>query len=1373
MNRRRIGWAARFAVAVVTACGLAQLARAESSGSVALRVDAAGKPAASGTPVGGGVPFPLGVVSTVEHLRLKTAQGSEVPAHYRLLSSWPDGSVKAALISLVPAPSIDRYDDLVLDYGPTVSHSGSGPVQVSQDSQQLTITAGLLRVRLSKQRFTVLEQAWTDLDADGAFSASEQWLAAPADLVIEDRKTGSAFRSSLWTSTDGYAPRLIEVSPRQVTVLLEGRVKGVGGALTVDGDATILQAKVWLTVAADSSVVRLQTTLVDTKSRPTETFSDRILKLSRIAVEIPTTLTGANYAAGGENSTVYQGAVGSGAHLLQDGTASFSTTFSHTFSYSGVGSGAGAPGWMDVSMASRGLMVGLRHFWQTYPHKLAMTGGGVFHLDFLPSESDSYFYTVYPGVGKTYEAFLDLHAGAFGTNVRRRAELMLAQPMLIASDPAWYTKSKVFGPLSPRSTLTGDWEVRVERQYNCTVLRQGCSIYPLPYGQRNFGDYQQGFGTSSSGGYFPIYGDGHYEDAHGLLLQFARSGDRRWFDAAQPMARHHYDLDVMHAQNPPRYPGYPPGMIHWHGTNEHEGVNIELGHVVPGGLDEYYYLTGDWRALEVIREQGDWVEYWARAGRGRIAPEKSGDGIGLEEYERVGAWTLYTVLKAYEVTGDPKYWEGASILAKNTVDWWRMPQDHIVFDSRTLDLTRPPQEQAAYYQRSDWTQGNGYPLPTLRVANCPQSSAPINNYAYQTHAAIGWMSGLLQTALIRYYQDLEPLGGSYSASVQYRGSATPISVDAATMREMFIQMAKFLVDYNYLGAPDFPSKYPWLKDYDYNHFIYSVCPGRDPRSTDGGTYLQWPLLFVSSFTTDQVSTRWQSQWSQLQTTFRTIAMRQYQKYVVDGILQLTGYNGVPDLWNEPFAIAQMEALGLLDGSTPLPSPTPSPSPSPSPSPTPAPAPAPSGSDTTLPPYQVLVNDGNPFITDPSIVLKITAPSAATEVNVSPSGYGQGSWQAVDQVHGIELPPGAGAKTLYVQFRDSTGALLASLMKSLVLLEAGFSGEVPLVINDAQDTHLFQNKSDSNYGGQTSVVFGTYATGYDYWGLLSFAVPAAPAGLSITVQAAMLSVYLTDNTRNTSQVIAPRQPLADWNENTVTWNARPALAATAMGSGLTFTSRSEINRWKTFTLDPVVVQSWFHDAQARARGMALVGEGTPGLTSLQVVASEAMSATEDRRPQLALRLVVSVADSTAPVIREVQVTALGERSATVQWTTDEPADGLVAYGTTTAYGMSAPAQTSFSTSHAVELSGLNSLTSYHARITSRDAAGNQALSADITFTTTGVRPGDLNSDGVVTMADLPLLVGQLLGISATTPATADVNADGRVTIADVQTLVNLL
>jgi hypothetical protein len=1099
------------------------------------------------------------------------------------------------------------------------------------------------------------------------------------------------------------------------------------------------------------------------------------MDLESVVLDVPTGLSGASFAAGGESGAVYQGAVGAGAHLFQDADVAFDGDFSYTFFYNGVGAGAAAPGWMDVSAGSRGVAMGLRHFWQTFPHKLSATGSGGLRLELVPAESDKTFWTVYPGVGKTYEAFLDLHAGGYSSSVRRRAELALTPPLLVA-EPAWYAASGVFGPLAPPSSRTGHYETKMAKQYNCTAFRSGCSIYPRIFGQRDFGDYQQGVGTRSDGTKFSNYGDGHYEDAHGMLLQFVRTADRKWLDLAAPYARHHYDLDVMHAQNPPRYPGYPPGMIHWHGTAEHEGVNIEFGHVVPGGLDEYYYLTGDPRALDVIREQGDWVDYWARIGRGRVAPERDGDRIGGEEYERVGAWTLYTLLKSYQATNDPKYWESASILVKNNIDWWKMPQDHIVFDpKRQLDLTRPPAEQALYYQRSDWTTGTGYTLPTLRVANCAQTTAPLDNRAYQSHAPIGWMSALLQTTLIRYYEELERRGGVYDATVQYRGQATPIRIDLPTLREMLIQIINMVVDHVYVGAPEYASKYPWLSTVDLDHFVYSVCPDRDPRLGNGDQYFPWTLSFVSSFPQSAVSSRWQGSWSQLQSKWRAIARQQYINRVIRDTSPLTGYNGVQEMWSMPYALPLMEQLGLLDdlGSAPAPPPAPTDDGSSSPST--------SGSTTStsttptsgsLPAYRVNVSGGSLFLTSPTVDLDLVFPSQAVQVNVSAAGFGQGQWQQVaSEIHAITLPPGAGTKTLYLQFRDSGGAVLASLRKDIVLLEAGFSGTVTLTLNEAEDTFVFSNSAGSNYGARTYVTAGLYSAGYDNWGLVSFPIPALPAGVQATVESARLEVYLTENTRNTSQIITPYEPTAPWAEDTVTWSSRPALATTALGGGVTFTSRSEVGRWKAFPLTLATVQGWLEDP-SRARGIVLKGEGTPNLTSVQFASSESFHAGDDRRPRLVLQLALAHSDTVPPLISAAQAADVGETAATIQWTTDEEADGLVEFGTTTGYGQQA-AQPARSTSHAVVLRPLLARTTYHARATSRDAAGNATSSPDLVFTTTGPMPGDLNRDGQLTLADVTALAGQLLGLAPVTPLTADVNGDGRVSTADLQTLVNRL
>lgn len=91
------------------------------------------------------------------------------------------------------------------------------------------------------------------------------------------------------------------------------------------------------------------------------------------------------------------------------------------------------------------------------------------------------------------------------------------------------------------------------------------------------------------------------------------------------------------------------------------------------------------------------------------------------------------------------------------------------------------------------------------------------------------------------------------------------------------------------------------------------------------------------------------------------------------------------------------------------------------------------------------------------------------------------------------------------------------------------------------------------------------------------------------------------------------------------------------------------------------------------------------------------------------------DLTPPSISGVSATA-GMTSANVTWTTDEPADSQVEYGTSSAYGSSTTLDSALVTGHAATLASLGPGTLYHYRVKSRDATGNLAVSADSTFTT---------------------------------------------------------
>jgi hypothetical protein len=93
-----------------------------------------------------------------------------------------------------------------------------------------------------------------------------------------------------------------------------------------------------------------------------------------------------------------------------------------------------------------------------------------------------------------------------------------------------------------------------------------------------------------------------------------------------------------------------------------------------------------------------------------------------------------------------------------------------------------------------------------------------------------------------------------------------------------------------------------------------------------------------------------------------------------------------------------------------------------------------------------------------------------------------------------------------------------------------------------------------------------------------------------------------------------------------------------------------------------------------------------------------------------------ADTIAPILNALSASP-GFQDANVSWTTDEPADSQVEYGTSATYGSSSTVAAALVTSHTMTLSGLNAATTYHYRVKSRDAAGNLATSTDGSFATT--------------------------------------------------------
>lgn len=91
-------------------------------------------------------------------------------------------------------------------------------------------------------------------------------------------------------------------------------------------------------------------------------------------------------------------------------------------------------------------------------------------------------------------------------------------------------------------------------------------------------------------------------------------------------------------------------------------------------------------------------------------------------------------------------------------------------------------------------------------------------------------------------------------------------------------------------------------------------------------------------------------------------------------------------------------------------------------------------------------------------------------------------------------------------------------------------------------------------------------------------------------------------------------------------------------------------------------------------------------------------------------------TTAPVLTDITSSGITASGATITWTTDQAANSVVQYGTSTSYGSTA-SDSGYVTSHSVTLTGLSASTTYHFEVESSNAGGQQTVSTDTTFITT--------------------------------------------------------
>ena len=146
------------------------------------------------------------------------------------------------------------------------------------------------------------------------------------------------------------------------------------------------------------------------------------------------------------------------------------------------------------------------------------------------------------------------------------------------------------------------------------------------YGWRNFGDIPADHEQTHYAGSNTIVShyNNQFDMIFGATLQLATTGDLKWFDLLDPLARHVIDIDIYHT-NEDR--AAFNGGLFWHTDHyvdarlsthrTYSRRNQKPGHAYGGGpgcehnyttgLLHYYFLTGNVEARESVLSLADWV----------------------------------------------------------------------------------------------------------------------------------------------------------------------------------------------------------------------------------------------------------------------------------------------------------------------------------------------------------------------------------------------------------------------------------------------------------------------------------------------------------------------------------------------------------------------------------------------------------------------------------------------------------------------------------------------------------------------------------------------------------------------------------------------
>ena len=640
-------------------------------------------------PVTRGVPMPEGMLRGTDELGVMHPDGARVPAQFRVIGRWPDGSVKWTLVDFQAdaAPSGRAVYTLTDE---TVKETRTLPtpattVSIVETEHDLHVDTGALRFRVSRRRYGLFHSvsllhtrggerseantahvpggdAWARISEGASDGGTERRLYGP----------GGFCRASL--ADDSYTVTVEEHGPLRTVIRLES-------ALEADipmhhyGGYRPVRCITRIHAYAGHAFVRVLQTHVFT-------CNPREVEIDDLALDIPYAFSGTctSYAFGIKH--VETGTLEQDEHLMISQKTDRLLQVSHgrPGSERVISEGEACAGWVTIGDGKSGVGVACRNMAEEYPRAIEITGDGRLtvyarhdpegsrlslsrYAEEVAWHEGEGIYADGTGIAKTSEFYLLYFEEEQQDEAIETLQCALSQPHVSVA-PEWMARCEVAGGfmISKPSYSSADSD-----KSGYETGSEGTVVHPESiqaaermltgfadwlarniqlgrwYGYMNYGDVLVDWDDAEDDWKFQGrwgWCNSEWDPRHAIWIQYLRTGDPRYYGLGEAMTRHSMEVDTCHWH--PFRP-YMVGGCYRHNV-DHFSDEPCASHTFIDNWMDYYYLSGDGRTLETIREAGAFfLRYrWT---------EDPTFSFSLRSI----ANTLRGLLYAYEATGEGRF----------------------------------------------------------------------------------------------------------------------------------------------------------------------------------------------------------------------------------------------------------------------------------------------------------------------------------------------------------------------------------------------------------------------------------------------------------------------------------------------------------------------------------------------------------------------------------------------------------------------------------------------------------------------------------------------------------------------------------------------